>query len=369
MLYQAIVSIAIGLLLSAAAFLPLLIWHYRRYGELAEGRLLWTASCYIYFSALIAYTIFPLPTFTEAFCDAHANHVSLDPLRGFHEIKSSLSAFGITRTLRSWVVLEPLLNVVLFVPFGFLVRRLTEWSRLRVAALGLGMSLLIETAQFTANFGLAPCPYRVTDVIDLATNTGGTLVGLLLEAITPRLLSKKDYLESRRDKARKVSKARRLAGMLLDGAYLNIVMFLGAAPAWLTIVLTNWGTLETTRHFTSTQNLLITIASTIAGILGIVIPALLGNGASCGQRIVYLEPSTTAKAPRLIHLLRALVCQGSYVATSLWFPELSRFLIAILVIGVLININGISGLLSRCNFVDSRSKNFPEGTLPIDSLL
>ncbi|MGL5405460.1 MAG: VanZ family protein [Propionibacteriaceae bacterium] len=362
-------SIAIGLLISAVAFLPLLVWHYRHYGELAEGRLLWTASCYIYFSALVAYTIFPLPNFTEAFCAAHVNHVSLDPLRGFHEIKSSLSDFGITRTLRSWVVLEPLLNVILFIPFGFLVRRLTECPRLRVAALGLGMSLLIETAQLTANFGLAPCPYRVTDVIDLITNTSGALIGLLFEAITPRLLSRKDYLESRRDKARKVSRARRLTGMLLDGVYLNFLMFLGAASVWLTIVLANWNTLETTRRFTASQNLWITIGATIAGILGVIVPAFLGNGASCGQRIVYLEPSTTASSPRLLHMVRALSCQGTYIVVSLWFPELSRFLIAALVIGVLIRPHGISGIVSRCRFVDSRSKNFPVGTPAIDSFL
>ena len=65
-----------------------------------------------------------------------------------------------------------LLNIVLFLPFGFLV----PWfcSRMsgagRVAAGGLGLSLLVELSQLLNN--------RSTDVDDLLLNTLGALAGL-----------------------------------------------------------------------------------------------------------------------------------------------------------------------------------------------
>ena len=46
--------------------------------------------------------------------------------------------------------------VVLFVPFGLIVRRVMEWPRGTVLAAALGTSLLIELTQLTGNWGLAP---------------------------------------------------------------------------------------------------------------------------------------------------------------------------------------------------------------------
>lgn len=66
------------------------------------------------------------------------------------------------------------LNVVMFVPFGFLVpliwrKREKFWQ---VFAAGLGFSLLIELSQLLC--------YRGTDVDDLIMNTLGAIVGFLL---------------------------------------------------------------------------------------------------------------------------------------------------------------------------------------------
>lgn len=74
-----------------------------------------------------------------------------------------------------------LLNVLLFVPLGFLLPVL--WKRFRPVWLttlfGLGFSLSIELLQL---FTL-----RATDVNDLMTNTAGTILGWCLGRVTLRL--------------------------------------------------------------------------------------------------------------------------------------------------------------------------------------
>lgn len=67
-----------------------------------------------------------------------------------------------------------LLNVLLFIPLGFLLPIL--WLRFRklhwTLLFGLGLSLLIEVLQIFT--------FRATDINDLMTNTTGTLVGWCL---------------------------------------------------------------------------------------------------------------------------------------------------------------------------------------------
>ncbi|MCA0374476.1 MAG: VanZ family protein [Gemmatimonadetes bacterium] len=77
----------------------------------------------------------------------------------------------------AWSVSDLVMNVVMFVPFGF-VHQLTRprgapagW--MRVALLGLGLSGIIEVAQLFA-------PTRFPSLLDLATNTAGALVGAWL---------------------------------------------------------------------------------------------------------------------------------------------------------------------------------------------
>ena len=79
--------------------------------------------------------------------------------------------------LKPFVVYEymsHILNVVMFMPLGFLMPLI--WSNfrrvLKTTMLGLLMSIAIEVSQLFC--------YRVTDVNDLITNTVGTTVGYIL---------------------------------------------------------------------------------------------------------------------------------------------------------------------------------------------
>lgn len=75
-----------------------------------------------------------------------------------------------------------ILNVILFVPLGFLLPVLWQNFRRMGAcfAFGLGLSLAIELMQMLT--------FRATDVNDMITNTAGTLLGFLLaKGLTPKI--------------------------------------------------------------------------------------------------------------------------------------------------------------------------------------
>ena len=74
-------SILVGLAVSAVLFLPLLVWQYRRYGRFDALRMLWTTAGFIYATAIVAFTVFPLPGSTPGYCAANATEPLLTPLR------------------------------------------------------------------------------------------------------------------------------------------------------------------------------------------------------------------------------------------------------------------------------------------------
>lgn len=81
-----------------------------------------------------------------------------------------------------------ILNILLFVPLGFLCPCISRYYRQAKHAvlLGFGLSLTIELAQLFTQ-------YRATDVDDLLTNTAGTLLGYLCFRLIHR--AKKDDRE------------------------------------------------------------------------------------------------------------------------------------------------------------------------------
>ncbi|MDN6304493.1 MAG: VanZ family protein [Corynebacterium sp.] len=350
-------SILVGLAVSAVLFLPLLVWQYRRYGRADGLRMLWTVTGFVYTAAIIAFTVFPLPQFTPGYCQAHATSPLLDPLRFPRELIDLVSAQGFGALLSDWLVWEVALNVLLFVPFGLIVRRVFELPHGLVLTAALGTSLLIELTQLTGNWGLALCPYRFADVTDLFTNTGGAIIGIAVERATPRLLSTKSYLLARRDRARPATRARRVLGMVLDVWYLINAAIIGGAAGSTIYAFMRGGTGS---ELTPAQMLelehAIFLGAWIAAIAMIVIPALVRTGASFGQRTVFLQPETAAGS-RTRLFLRALSVQGLAVTlTYLGFPWL---LLAPLwgisaLLSALISPRGLSGVLSGCTIIDSR---------------
>ena len=135
-------------------------------------------------TALIAYTLFPLPDMSAEYCAHRPHEFLLDPTAYFSDMARHLAGQPLQTALASWDVRQMVLNVALFAPLGLLCGDFLEWGALRSLATGFGVSLAIELTQYTGNWGLAPCQYRVADINDLITNTVGTGVGIGIAALS-----------------------------------------------------------------------------------------------------------------------------------------------------------------------------------------
>lgn len=155
---------------------------YRRFGRFRGWPAVVSTAIVLYGCALIAFTMFPLPDTTTAYCARHAgrSYWQLTPFASLDDVSAFAQGHTLVQTLTSGVLLQVVMNVILFIPLGFLLayRWRQSWWRAVVAAFGL--SLAIELTQGTGLWGLVECPYRLADVDDLITNTTGGLVGWLL---------------------------------------------------------------------------------------------------------------------------------------------------------------------------------------------
>jgi glycopeptide antibiotics resistance protein len=158
---------------------PWISRQYTRFGRLSGWPGLLSAATIAYACAIVAFTLFPVPRITAEFCEVHgiAEHIQLVPFRSFLKAADQLGEVGLVAGLTSFTTLQVVFNVVFFVPLGFLLGHRWRKGLAATLLLGLGLSLLIETTQGTAVWGLFPCPYRVAEVDDLITNTTGALLG------------------------------------------------------------------------------------------------------------------------------------------------------------------------------------------------
>ena len=97
----------------------------------------------------------------------------LDPFQKYVTLGKGLASYGAKSlsTNRS-VITEILLNILLFVPMGFLVPKVQESFRgfWKVVLLGLAFSLFIECSQLILHMGCF-------DISDLVHNTLGAVIG------------------------------------------------------------------------------------------------------------------------------------------------------------------------------------------------
>jgi glycopeptide antibiotics resistance protein len=174
-LLRGLSAVALGLLAGFVLFVPLVAISYRRRGGLTFGRfLLWTALL-VYFMALWTYTLLPLPDPESLVCAG----TNTDLLAFADEVDVALDRSG--GDLRDPAILQLLLNVLLFVPLGFLLARgFPSWPGPAVWALCVLGSVGVEAIQ--AGF----LPGRVPSVVDVAMNGLGAAVGVLLAFLFTR---------------------------------------------------------------------------------------------------------------------------------------------------------------------------------------
>ena len=82
-------------------------------------------------------------------------------------------------TLRPKDLQTSLLNILLFIPFGFGLPFITNLRMKRVVVIGMFISIVIEVLQLVTGF-LSHLTFRVADVNDVIFNTVGVVLGYIL---------------------------------------------------------------------------------------------------------------------------------------------------------------------------------------------
>lgn len=352
---NAVIAIIGGTALFVALFAPILLVQYRRYGRLSVPRLLGAAAVSIYGVAVFAYTLFPLPADTGRTC---TSPIQLIPFHVVADISRETAGMPLRSVLLSAPVLQFVLNIVLFVPWGVLVRRFFSRGIVFATLSGLGLSLLIELTQYTGVWGLYGCAFRLADVDDLIANTSGSLVGALIAPLVLWWMPRQGELRQRRLEARPVTIRRRWVGMLFDWVFFSV---LGSVFS-VTVV-------DLPRAFgVPVPGWMDVLASTlIPGVLIFLLPSLLGSGETLGQRAVWLRPHWGDDGPtgarRVVRssvglAWTALLTVGSLSPDTL--IGLTILLAGLLAVVEVVAVaasggRGLGALAARVTFVDSRA--------------
>lgn len=362
--WPAYVGIVVGLALFIVFLLPILVLQYRRYGGIESRRLVGACGLSIYAVALIAYTLLPAPTRSEAWCLAHGGGPGwqLQPFSTFQDARAATQGLGFRASLLSRAWLQIVFNVVLFVPLGIWCRRFFERGLLATTGIGLAVSLFIETTQATGNWWLWPCPYRYASIDDVITNVAGAYIGASIAWLVLFWMPRSSRLERARLHPRRVTVFRRWMGMLLDA----VIVVVGGVATAMSVRIAMIATGHQPPVTPMTAEAVLAYGLPLAVL--VFLPALIGDGASLGQRIVWLTPRWRVRATLRRRLLRAAVSPGMAMALALvgtigpYRLRTAASIAAWSIVGASIlatlfteGRRGLSGLIAGADLVDSRT--------------
>ena len=350
----------IAVALFAIAF-PLGVWflayhHYHRHGSFRGWSAVLTVVSFFYFAGLVAFTLFPIPDQSGAYCAAREgmSYWQLIPFASMGGIVSETAGVGFPAVLRTGVFLQVFFNVILLLPLGALLAYRYRRSLGATVLIGLGVSLFIETTQGTGAWGLFPCPYRLADVDDLLTNTAGVAIGWFVGRALIRFLPDPiGDVSPDTDPPRVVRRV--FAGVidlvvflvfelaaqvvLIEGA---IALNGGSEPGWLSGVLPIMGAI-------------------VPGVLlFLVVPLAEPRRATPGQIAVWLaeaDLSTSARASTRRVGVRFAVRWLPILAASFWQPVVAIVVVAlyeVITVGVRSDRRSLSSVLAGTRTVTRR---------------
>ncbi|WP_328603729.1 VanZ family protein [Amycolatopsis sp. NBC_00345] len=348
-----VLALFAGFGLAFVLVVPYVAVSYRRRGEFGVGRAIVGLAFLVYCFALVTYTLVPLPVVDAAYCAAHASlrHPVWNPV----QFLSDMRQFN-TGLLDNPALRQVLFNVALFVPWGVFARRFLGWRAAAAIGSGFLVSLTIELTQLTGVWFLLQCPYRLFDTGDLAANTLGAAVGVLLAPMlwrTPRG-------QPAPDEPRPVRTGRRLLGMVLD---LVGVTVLGAA---LVVCVRAVEYLNDPAQLTGQGHPLLDAAlgTWLPAVVLLLVVPLAGNGATVGQRAVLLTMVNARgeKPSAVASVVRFLVGSGGYfvlagLATATGQPStLTTWWLVLNVLFVFFTRGhrGLTGLITGLSVTDAR---------------
>ncbi|MCS7475989.1 VanZ family protein [Umezawaea endophytica] len=348
---QTLLALLGGFALAFVLVLPFVARSYRLRGTLGIGRAVLGLAFLVYALALVTYTLLPQPVVDAQFCAA--NTALAQPVWNPLEFLSDMRKFR-TGLLSNPALQQVVFNAVLFMPWGFFLRRLFGKGVGTAIATGFGVSLLIECTQLTGVWFLFQCPYRLFDTGDLLFNTLGAAVGALLTRPAAAVAAADAAAP------RPVTTGRRVLGMVLD--------LIGVTLAGVALVVV---ASAVEYLFSNNRSLAVLDAHPVRdAVLGEWLPAvvlllvvpLFSHGATPGQRSVRLRPEGPPVLWRA--LIRFLTGSGGYFLVSgletatgsnSWQGLLSLWLFASLVGAWRTKGHrGLSGVFAGLRVVDSR---------------
>ncbi len=365
-------GIVLGSITFLLAFIPILIWQYRTYGRWSPMRMLGAAATSIYITAIATYTWMPLPPRSAEWCALNGiDTINLTPFAFMDDVRQVVAEVGLRQALRNVVVLQVVFNVVLFVPWGIIVRRFFHRGFIITVLSGFAASVFVEATQATGLWGVYECAYRWADIDDVIMNTAGTFGGAIIAPIVLFWMPRGATLAATRMQPRAITSWRRYGSMLITGGAL-IAFTIGAIVSVRMALLLFDLPLES-----NLESVALTAVALGTALFFVYVPALAGNG-NVGMQVVWLaprwrdelgeyQPGTTSQ-----RLARASVIGIPYLAFALTRNE--TYAIVFLGIGFLSAIlvpftrtrKSLSGLLLGNDLIDSRDREVPVSGLPRD---
>lgn len=307
-----VIAFVAGTALAEAALVPWAALEYRRHGGLGFRRGVLAFATLVYSLALVTYTLLPLPDDPASLCPGPSPQ--LVPFTFLQDIAREGGITGPRSSLANPAAAQVLLNVILFMPLGALVRHAVlrhRWfSGLLVGtATGFVVSLLVETTQLTGDWFLYPCAYRLFDVDDLLANTAGAALGTFAAPLVALLAGSDRRADA--SAPRPVTILRRAFGMVAD--LLAVVFTTGLLTSGSAIAL---AFLEVDERSPLAVGIL-TAASLVAPLGQLAVVA--ASGRTLGEHVVRLRPVPRPGVGR--RLVRwALGSGGWSLVSAVTFP-------------------------------------------------
>lgn len=342
-----LIAIVIGAILAVLLFVPFVAASYRLRGGMTLGRTLGWIALLVSFIAIWTYTILPAPAITDDYRCSTPNLDLLTDLRDILLIQQSGTSLIANAALQVVV-----LNIIFFMPLGFLVRFLFRWGVVRTAASGLLVSLAVESTQLTGIWGLYPCSYRLFSVTDLMHNTIGAIIGSL---IALGLLRRREARSPSSIGARPVTARRRLLGMLCDVLVVGLVSLIaGLAVALVRLLVIAPGSPAVTDPAETAVGIL-------AGLAVYLIP-VFATGTSVGEAAVLLRATGGWQPVALARAVRAALGLGGIVILSELVPAVGDLLAALWALALIASVaidpdrRGLASRAAGQRLVDARAR-------------
>ncbi|WP_282942049.1 VanZ family protein [Paenibacillus sp. RC67] len=202
--------------------LPFLIIQYRVYGYVNGYRGFVLYSFLLYLLTAYYLVILPLPDTIHTCTASGDTYTQWMPFRFVEDLmKETHVRFGDPTTyvgiIKERAFLQVIFNILLLVPFGFVLRYYFRLRWLLTIAAAFGLSFFFEWTQWTGLYGIYDCPYRLFDVDDLMLNTVGGALGGAIAVWLSKILPCLDQLDENIDlKSMRVSFVRRFIAFQMD---------------------------------------------------------------------------------------------------------------------------------------------------------